>query len=86
MHVRIREHGRADGMARSFFRAVWPSFERQDITEWHIMHEGLAASVICKGMVSALMDVKISVSVLRASRCFTASGMGRPAKLPRRLR
>jgi hypothetical protein len=33
--------------ARSFFRAVWPSFGEQDMLRWCIMHGSLVANVVC---------------------------------------
>lgn len=82
MRLRIRGLGRADRMARSVPRAVWPSFEGQDILRWHIMHEGHVASVVCKGLLSALDDVELDLG-LGAGHVFQGpGGMERPASRP----
>ena len=85
VHVRIRGHGRADKIARSFLRAVWPSFEGQDMLKWDIMHEDLAASVM--GMQRSGRRATCCQELglgLRASDVDRVHGKTR--RLPRRLR
>jgi hypothetical protein len=87
MHVRIRGHGRVGRMARSFLRALWPSFEGQDMLKWHIMHADLAASVM--GMQRsgrrAVCCQELGLG-LRASDVDRVQRDGKPRQLPRRLR